>query len=359
MLLLTIAILLPNFFQPTDTTDIVFVGDIMQHGFQLKAAHIPGRDTLLPDSYGFGTWFKYVKRTLEEADFAVANMETTIEAPPYSGYPNFSAPISLVEAAKSSGIDLFLCANNHICDKGRRGLHNTIESYRNIGADFTGIYTDEADLCERDPFVTEINGMKVAFVNFTYGTNGIPVPPPFIVGEMDTLKVKASIQRGKAAGAEYIIALPHWGEEYSLIESDTQRKWGSFLLSNGVNAVIGSHPHVIQPIVETKDSLGGIESVIAYSLGNFISNMSKMDTQMGYLFTLRLIRDGKGNVKMAEWGADMVWCPRKNGPEGNYTTVLVEDFIEKDDAFIRKSEHLKMKKTYERLNKIFYNGERK
>lgn len=340
----------------TDTVRISFIGDVMQHYPQLKSAHITGTDTLLSESYDYSSYFKYVTPELENADFAVANMEFAAGAVPYSGYPSFSAPGSLPEAAAEAGIDLFLCANNHICDKGRRGLESTIRTYSEIGIPFTGLYPDQARMQEDYPFITDICGIKVAFINFTYGTNGIRVPAPYAVTSTDTTQIADAILRAKEKGAEFIIALPHWGIEYSLEASKAQIFLKEFLLSKGVDAIIGTHPHVIQPVISTCEG-DTITSVTAYSLGNFISNMSKTNTQAGYLFTLSIIRDEDGSVRITDYDAEMLWCARRLGPESGFTTIPVKEFLSREDDFRSKNEFIKMKKTYESLNIFFKNGE--
>ena len=325
-----------------DTVSVLFMGDIMQHSPQLHSAHIPGTDTMIASSYDYSSYFRHVQPLIDEADFTVANMEFCLGGPPYTGYPTFSAPESLAEEAAQAGIDLFLCANNHICDRGRRGLGSSFEKYSAIGVPFTGIYRDSLSEVSDNPYITEIRGVRIAFVNFTYGTNGIRVPEPYIVNKMDSIKLKAAIARAGEAGADIIIALPHWGEEYSTSASSGQREWADLLLKYGADAVIGSHPHVVQEA----------EFPVVYSLGNFISNMSRRDTELGLMFRLDIAVTPSGMAFLAGGEAIPVWCSRAGGYGAEYTVLPVKEFLEREDEFQSRHNYQKMKDTYNRLKSL-------
>jgi len=183
------------FAQDTDTIRITFLGDVMSHTLQLKAAHQAGKDTLNPDNYDFSSYFDKVRPLLDSADFVVANMEFPCGVRPFSGYPVFSAPESLPIEAKKSGIDLFLAANNHICDKGKAGLDSTYAIYNRLHMPFTGLYESEEDEFINNPYITYIRGIRTAFINFTYGTNGFGVSEPYRVNMQDSVHLKKVIQR--------------------------------------------------------------------------------------------------------------------------------------------------------------------
>ena len=273
-----------------DTLSILFMGDVMQHRQQLHSALIPGTDSTLSSSYDYSSYFAHVQHFIDEADFTVANMEFCLGGPPYTGYPSFSAPEALAEEAAEAGIDLFLCANNHICDKGRRGLVSSLEKYGKIGVPVTGVYRDSLDEQKHNPYIAELGGVRVAFINFTYGTNGIRVPEPFIVNMMDKEKVREAFVRAREKEADIIIALPHWGQEYTTVPDSRQREWAEFLLECGADAVIGSHPHVDQPV----------EFPVAYSMGNFISNMSLRNTELGLMIILKIAVTSYGDSYVAK-----------------------------------------------------------
>ena len=326
-----------------DTLSILFMGDVMQHRQQLHSALIPGTDSTLSSSYDYSSYFPHVQHFIDEADFTVANMEFCLGGPPYTGYPSFSAPEALAEEAAEAGIDLFLCANNHICDKGRRGLVSSLEKYEKIGVPVTGVYRDSLDEQKHNPYIAEIGGVRVAFINFTYGTNGIRVPEPFIVNMMDKEKVREAFVRAREMEADIIIALPHWGQEYTTVPDSRQREWAEFLLECGADAVIGSHPHVIQPV----------EFPVAYSMGNFISNMSLRNTELGLMIILKIAVTSYGDSYVAGLEAVPVWCSRPGGYGDGYTVLPVREFLNRKEEFRSSYNYGKMKDTYNRLKTLF------
>ena len=326
-----------------DTLSILFMGDVMQHRQQLHSALIPGTDSTLSSSYDYSSYFAHVQHFIDEADFTLANMEFCLGGPPYTGYPSFSAPEALAEEAAEAGIDLFLCANNHICDKGRRGLVSSLEKYGKIGVPVTGVYRDSLDEQKHNPYIAEIGGVRVAFINFTYGTNGIRVPEPFIVNMMDKEKVREAFVRAREMEADIIIALPHWGQEYTTVPDSRQREWAEFLLECGADAVIGSHPHVIQPV----------EFPVAYSMGNFISNMSLRNTELGLMIILKIAVTSYGDSYVAGLEAVPVWCSRPGGYGDGYTVLPVREFLNRKEEFRSSYNYGKMKDTYNRLKTLF------
>lgn len=326
-----------------DTLSILFMGDVMQHRQQLHSALIPGTDSTLSSSYDYSSYFAHVQHFIDEADFTVANMEFCLGGPPYTGYPSFSAPEALAEEAAEAGIDLFLCANNHICDKGRRGLVSSLEKYEKIGVPVTGVYRDSLDEQKHNPYIAELGGVRVAFINFTYGTNGIRVPEPFIVNMMDKEKVREAFVRAREMEADIIIALPHWGQEYTTVPDSRQREWAEFLLECGADAVIGSHPHVIQPV----------EFPVAYSMGNFISNMSLRNTELGLMIILKIAVTSYGDSYVAGLEAVPVWCSRPGGYGDGYTVLPVREFLNRKEEFRSSYNYGKMKDTYNRLKTLF------
>lgn len=326
-----------------DTLSILFMGDVMQHRQQLHSALIPGTDSTLSSSYDYSSYFAHVQHFIDEADFTVANMEFCLGGPPYTGYPSFSAPEALAEEAAEAGIDLFLCANNHICDKGRRGLVSSLEKYGKIGVPVTGVYRDSLDEQKHNPYIAELGGVRVAFINFTYGTNGIRVPEPFIVNMMDKEKVREAFVMAREKEADIIIALPHWGQEYTTVPDSRQREWAEFLLECGADAVIGSHPHVIQPV----------EFPVAYSMGNFISNMSLRNTELGLMIILKIAVTSYGDSYVAGLEAVPVWCSRPGGYGDGYTVLPVREFLNRKEEFRSSYNYGKMKDTYNRLKTLF------
>lgn len=333
-----------------DTISILIMGDIMQHITQLRSALRPGKDLDDPASYDYSSYFTQLKEYITRSDYSVANMEFTVGVKPYSGYPRFSAPESLAEEVAGAGIDLFLCANNHICDKGKEGIASTINLYHDMDISYTGIYRNEAEESEKNPLIAEINGIRVAFINFTYGTNGLPIPEPYIVNMMDSVHVKRVIMRAKEDSSDFIIVLPHWGEEYSLTPSGEQKRWREMLYREGIDIIIGSHPHVIQPL-EIEKEKGLISRVTLFSTGNLISNMDRENTQLGIALELRLARNRESGEKQIISAEPIyTWSARRGEFNEKFTIIPVREFIGKRDLFLSGNGYDKMIETYNKLN---------
>lgn len=338
-----------------DTVSILFIGDVMQHRNQIQSALLYGHDTIYADSYDYSSYFEYTDTYMLEADFTVANMEFSLAGAPYTGYPSFSAPETLAEETAKAGTDLFLCANNHICDKGKRGLAATIRNYDKIGIPITGLYCDSTSQADNYPYITDIKGVKVAFINFTYGTNGIEVPLPYKVNRMDRHEVSSAIAKAKEKHADIIIALPHWGKEYVTEATPEQKSWKEFLIAEGVDAIIGTHPHIIQP-VETEMKDDGSKIITAYSLGNFVSNMSLTGTELGLMLRLDIIVNRNETAKIVGHETIPIWCSRAGKYADKFTVLPIKDFSNRREEFLFKGDYDKMTRTYEKLKHLFENG---
>ena len=280
-------------YEEPDTVRIIIMGDMMMHRDQIGNAR---KDE---DTYDFSQCFPKVEHLIKGADIAVANMEFTLAGKPYTGYPCFSAPDSYAEAVAESGVDIFLTANNHILDKGWKGAERTLEVYSKMEEDgrvrHTGSAVSAHDDSLRFPLKIIHKSFRLAFINFTYGTNGGIKEAYPKVHRIDTSEIADAIQRARDFGADFIIALPHWGNEYVLRHSNTQKKLALWLAAHGCDAIIGAHPHVLQDsetLTIAKDNGIGTRQVpVIYSLGNFISNMSAPNTQIGMMVTLRFTKD--------------------------------------------------------------------
>ncbi|MGM9860148.1 MAG: CapA family protein, partial [Muribaculaceae bacterium] len=150
--------------------ELVFAGDAMMHQIQIDVAK---QDD---GTYDFSEYFTAIAPWVSNADYAVVNLETSISKPPYSGYPCFNAPVQYVEALADAGFDMFLTANNHTLDRNDRGLRATIANLDERHLDHIGTYTNSAARDSILPYIKDINGIKFGFLNYTYGTNGIPLP---------------------------------------------------------------------------------------------------------------------------------------------------------------------------------------
>ncbi|MCR5710243.1 MAG: CapA family protein [Bacteroidales bacterium] len=331
----------------TDTVRLVFIGDVMSHGPQVTAALRPGGNPADKSDYDYSSYFQYVRPWFREADLVVANMEFPVGVRPYSGYPFFSAPPALPEEARRSCVSVFLTANNHLCDRGRTGLDSTYIQYSLLGVPFTGFYRSEGEEYENDPLILNVRGHHIALANFTYGTNGLPVPQPYRINQLDSTHIREVLRRGRARGAEFIIALPHWGEEYQLTPNASQRSWADLFFREGADAIVGAHTHVVQPVESMPDG-----RPVAWSLGNFISNQPFPYSQIGMLLSLTLVCDAEG-IRVAEVRPTYLWCSRHGMYEKNYTVFPITDWIGTRDRWIDPSEYDKMIREWEAVKRKF------
>ena len=259
----------------------------MQHKAQLDAA-------LQPDgTYNYSGCFTQVTPEIEAADIAICNFETTLGGAPYSGYPQFCSPDAYAEAVRNAGFDIFLTANNHCMDTRTRGLVRTLDVLDSLGIKHLGTYRNQAERDSLYPYILEHGGMRIALLNYTYDTNGIPVAKPCIVNYIDTTVMKQDLARARQLKADCIIACMHWGTEYMLQPDSQQKKLEDWLYTHGVDHIIGSHPHVVQPVRTLPDFWGrASRHLTVWSLGNYISNMSAPHTNQGLAVTLHLLKIG-------------------------------------------------------------------
>jgi len=260
-----------------DTISLVFVGDIMGHSPQFNAAYNPKTNT-----YNYDICFSNLKSYIQDADFAIANLEVTISGKPYSGYPNFSSPDALLDALKNSGFNILLTGNNHVLDRGKFGLERTIHQIEKRKLLHLGSYIDKNQRDSIYPLILENNGFKIAVLNCTYGTNSIVATKPNKVNYIDTTEIKADIQKANALGANFRIMTIHWGNENELHANKFQNKIAQFLVNNGINLIVSAHPHVVQNF-ETLYSNDSTSVPVLYSLGNCISNQRELDTKGGIM----------------------------------------------------------------------------
>lgn len=224
-----------------DEADLVFVGDAMQHKAQLDAA----RDG---NAYSYDGYFSAIEPIISNADYAVVNLETPVGDKPHTGYPCFNAPPEFLDALVDAGFNLFLTANNHTLDRRAKGLRSTIAELDKRDLDHIGTYADDSARISALPLIKDINGFKVAFLNYTYGTNGIQPSDGVCVDYIKRDLIKADVLQARQAGAEMVCVCIHWGDEYRLLPNRAQKLEAEFLEAIGVDMIIGAHPHVIQPM---------------------------------------------------------------------------------------------------------------
>lgn len=319
---------------------ILIAGDFMQHGPQITAA-------LQPDSsYNYDECFARVKPVIEDADVAIGNLEVTLGGKPYAGYPQFRAPDEYLQAIVDAGIDIILTANNHCLDSGKHGLERTIMMMDSVGVPHIGTYVDEFEREDNYPYILEQNGIRVAILNFTYGTNGLAVEEPNIVNMMDTAIIAVDLITAKEVNPDVIIAIPHWGIEYQSLPSKEQRRMADWLIDNGVDHVIGGHPHVAQPMELLNDG----KNFVAYSLGNVISNQSKPNTYGGYMVRLDFVKNDSLTM-LSDCAYIPYWVsrPHDNGFKHNYRMLPLDE----PDSLLTKKERQQRDTISESMRTLF------
>lgn len=267
--------------------NLLFAGDIMGHDSQIKAAEVE-KDKL----YDYIDCFEWVAPVVRRADLAVANLELTLPgSPPYKGYPQFRSPDELALALRDAGFDLLVTANNHSNDAGRSGLINTIGTLETYGFHQTGTFRNQEDREAFYPLIVYKNGFKLAFLNYTYGTNGLPDRSPTVVNRIDLKQMEKDMETARSLRPDFIIAVMHWGKEYQREEDQEQRFVARHLIQWGADLIVGSHPHVAQPI-KWEDKPGtGQQVLVAYSLGNFVSGQTKPHTDGGIMLEVELVKE--------------------------------------------------------------------
>lgn len=263
------------------TITLVFAGDMMSHMPMVKAAYNPQTKR-----HDYEHWFQFLRDTIQSADAAIANLETPLGGEPYSGYPMFSAPDSFAEDLKKVGFDVLVTANNHTVDKGRKGLERTLTVLDSLKIKHTGSFRNEQEREASTPLILQMKGVKIAILSYTYGTNGISVPKPNVVNLIDHARMEQDIIKARKDSADLVIPVIHWGVEYQTYEHPSQVKTAEFLASKGVDAIIGMHPHVVQPNKYIKTKNDSIP--VAYSLGNVVANMRDRYKDGGILVRLTI-----------------------------------------------------------------------
>ena len=318
---------IPPAFSVRDTVSLLFFGDMMMHERQLSY-----------DSRGF---LEELEPLIGSADYAVANAEFTLAGPPYKGYPRFSAPDSYAANLREAGFDLLLKANNHILDRGSDGLRRTLLK---TGGDYCGAGLDSLSYARHNPLIIRIKGLKIAFVNFTYGTNlGASTGWP-AVSRMNKKEIARQLK--ECGDADFVVVLPHWGEEYTLSHNSLQREWAEFLVRNGADAVIGAHPHTVQD----REVIDGVP--VFYSLGNTVSNMSAKNTRLGLAVMLRLVvSTPDGALRLLEPELHFLWCCLPGKLADNYRVVEISERAGVRNAWKEPSDYDNMMLTYKRILK--------
>ena len=322
------------------TASILTGGDIIMHDPFLTSNYYLKED----GSYDYNDIFKYIKGHYNASDLTILNLESTISDGNYKGYPRFRAPAGIATALAMNGTDICQLANNHIYDNYDAGFNMTIHAVESNDMMYMGVRKSAS---EKTYMIQEVNGIKIGFFNYVFNTgakegkdisiNSIPVnntTAPLIntfnYGNTQKLynEIQAGLQEMREAGVDYTIAYIHWGIEYETTENTRQQTIAKELCELGIDALIGGHPHVIQPVDLLTNEAGDHQMLCAYSLGNHLSNQYRErmpntkptgHTEDGLMVNLVLEKDVEGNVSLVKADFIPTWVYRTpNEPdEGN------------------------------------------
>lgn len=280
----------------TSTARVIMVGDMLMHDGVINS----GKND---SGYNFDHLFTNILSEINSADLAIVNQEVIIAGPEYGidGYPRFNSPLELANSIVKAGFDVVLNASNHTLDKGKDAMLFSLSYWRNTFPEVNAIGMHDSVQDANKIIIREVNGIKFAFLNFTYGVNNsgkeIIAQEPYLVDILEETRVRSDIARAEAM-ADITIMTVHWGTEYTHIPSKSQKNWANIFLECGVDLVLGTHPHVIQP-VEWLERDDGHRMLVYWSLGNFVNCTSGRGTgkgarMLGAMSDVTFIKDKNG-----------------------------------------------------------------
>ena len=280
------------------TFTLTSLGDTLCHNTQYWDAY-----NSKTDEYDFSYVYEDIKNYTLSSDITIGSLETTFAGKEkgYSNYPTFNTPDSLATALKDIGVDVVSLAGNHALDYGYTGLCRTIDVFDNIGLSHLGTYKTAED--QEKILIKDVKGVKIAFINYTYGTNGIPLPSgkDFCVNLIDKDFIKKQINQAKEQNVDMIVACMHWGTEYRTTANSEQKDLANFLFENGVDVILGNHPHVLEPMEKKTITLqdGTTKDVfVVYALGNFTADQRDEITRDSAILNLTITKNSNGKISI-------------------------------------------------------------
>lgn len=324
--------------EPPNTLTLIMVGDMLMH--------TPVNESGIREdgSVDFSHLFTYTKDKIQEADLAIVNQEVILggEELGISGYPAFNTYQELGDDLAESGFDVVLHATNHALDKGKKGILNCLSYWENTHPQIAVLGIQDTAEEQDEIYIYEKNEIRVAILNYTYGTNGIPLPSdmPFAVNLMEKEKMAEDIKKAKEC-ADFVVVCPHWGTEYVLEETDYQKDYAQFMLDCGVDLVIGTHPHVIEPVRMLQNE-NGDQMLVYYSLGNYV-NCTSSETEdigarmLGAMAEITIAKDENNDVFIREYGA-LPLVTYVSEDQKEITVYPLEDFTDEmaEDSYTVK-----------------------
>ncbi len=327
----------------TYTAKITAVGDLMMHSYQMDSSYNKATDT-----YSFDYSFKKVYNYLQSSDLTLGNLETVFAGKEigYSDYPCFNSPEEFGYAIKNAGFDVLSTVNNHSMDKGKTGVLNTIDFLDNLGIDHFGTYNSQKS--SENIFIENVNNIKIAFVGWTYGVNGINIPDSYLVKLLNEENIIKDLERAKALNPDVIIAMPHMGNEYEEFTRDTFKEKISLMVEHGADIVLASHPHVLQQMEFVE--AGGNKAFVIYSLGNFISSQRDKPRDAGVILNIYISKTEGQDFEFDKISYIPTWVQWRDS-SGNYN-IRVLSVYDAIKSYEGDNSYMLRPKDYNRLKEV-------
>ena len=345
------------------------IGDIMAHDDQLKAQF--DKDT---NTYSFDNNFKYVKPYISNSDLAIGNLETTLAGPKakYSSFPKFNSPDELADAIKDSGVDIVSTINNHTYDRGSDGVYRTLDVLNSKDIEHVGTQKNDED---ENFLIKDVDGVKLGITAYSYGQvygsttalNGLNIDyndlnnlnifnSSYVDIAFNEIKDTLDVMNNKESDLQVVIL--HWGDEYTRQPNEFQKELAKKLCDYGVDIIIGSHPHMVQPIEMIKSDENDNETLVIYSLGNFLSNqrneiLNKKYTEDGVIVNIGVNKNlNTGETKISNVEYIPTWVNKYNNKNGKLTYEIIPLINEKQFSKIDNLPLDKAKKSYDNTTSI-------
>ena len=306
------------------SVSLVAVGDNLIHNTLISAGEQED------GSLDYSSFYENIKNDISSADIAVINQETILGGSEfeYTGYPVFNSPWEIGTAAIDAGFDIFTCATNHSLDKGYAGIEQEC-AFFDQHPEVVHVGTNDSEEDYNSIIYYEKNSIRFAILNYTYGTNGIPIPEssPWCVNMMDKEKITADVNAAKQ-NADVIIVFPHWGTENSTSVSDYQREYVQLFSDLGVDIVIGTHPHVLQTVEWVENETTGKKMLVYYSLGNFISHQTSLNQLCGGMAEIKIEKkNGEISITSAKLVPVVCWY-KSSGDKYEFSVYKLSDYTD-------------------------------
>ena len=327
----------------TSKLSLVMVGDALLHSSLYNDGYKNG-------VYDFSSQLEYIKPIIQKYDLAFYNQESILGGTSIglSDYPTFNSPQEFGDAMVDAGFNLVSLANNHTLDRGEKAVLNSCEYWKTKDVLTAGSYSSFEEANEIK--IKEKNGIKYTLLAYTYGTNGIPVPSgkEYLVNLYSDEKAKEDIEKVKDK-VDIILVSMHWGTEYQTEPTEEQKRQANYLSSLGVDIIIGTHPHIIEPITYINDTL------VIYSLGNFISAQSTnndYNTMVELMTSVDIIKeekDGNITIKLDNLNNELLYNYYQKG--SRWTNFKVIPFSQMNTSY--NSDYQRLYNKYSEVVKMY------